>query len=590
MTRRNGRAVPWRAAFLPRILGAPTIALRPSGRHAGAGVPARWRCMALALAAAATTGCTTTTARSAGAAAATAHSETSPRGDRLRSGTVTILHTNDMHGHLQEFRVARGNASAQTGDSGRPYQEYERAGVVGGFPRLATAVQEIRRRRGPENVLLVDAGDTFGDQLLSNLEQGAPAMRLLEALGYQFMALGNHDFEYGAERTRQLQRLVGFPMRGANVVERATGEPFLGDPTTVIEAGGLRVGLLALAYHNTPETGNRQNTAELEFTSGIEAARRWVPALRARSDVVVVVSHQGTAVDSLLAERVPGIDLIVGGHSHDRIEPPRRVAGAWMVQALSDASALGEVTVTVRDGRVVRVDGRVHALFADRYAPDPRFAALLDSLRAPHRARLEEVIATAVADIGRRYKSESPADRLAGDMLREHASAEIALLPGLGFGTTLWRGPITREMLHALFPHPSAVVTVSMTGAQVLETLEQSATNLRPADAMDRVGGLLQTSGLRWTLDLRRPVGQRVSDVSVGGLPLDRARTYRVVTNAGMLQGTHRYAAVSRGRDIERDRRSVTDVLEDAFRRRGTVRAPAMGDVTLITADGERAR
>lgn len=542
----------------------------------------------LAAAVAAMTACTT----AGGSVEATPGADTgaSPRGTAGASGTVTIVHTNDIHGHLTEFRVTRGNATAQTGDPGRSYQEYARAGVIGGFPRLATAVQEIRRRRGPANVLLVDAGDTFGDQLLSNVEQGVPAMRLLEALGYQFMALGNHDFEYSAEQTRRLQELVSFPMRGANVLVKATGEPFLGDPVAVIEAGGVRVGLLALAYHNTDETGNKEDTAELEFTSGIEAARRWVPALRERSDVVVVVSHQGTAVDSLLAERVPGIDLIVGGHSHDEMEPPRRMGGAWVVQALSDGSALGEVTVTVRDGRVTQVEGTVHQLFADRYAPDPRFAAMLDSLRAPHRARLEEVIATAATDVGRRYKSESPADALAGEMLREYASAEVALLPGLGFGTTLRPGPITREMLYALFPHPSVVVTVTMTGDQVLETLEQSATNLHPADDMDRVGGLLQTSGLRWTLDLRKPVGQRVSDVSVGGRPLDRARDYRVVTNAGILHGTHRYTAVARGRDIQRDPRSVTEVLEDAFRRRGTVGAPATDDVTLVKTDGETAR
>lgn len=545
----------------------------------------------LALTFVALAGCATMATGSTSTGSADTASGTPPLGNRAApSGTFTILHTNDIHGRVQEFRVARGNATAQTGDPGRPYQEYDRDGVVGGFPRLATAVQEIRRRRGPSNVLLVDAGDTFGDQLLSNLEQGVPVMRLMDALGYQFMALGNHDFEYGTEQTRRLQQLVSFPMRGANVVVAATGEPFLGDPTTVIEVGGVRVGLLALAYHNTAETGNKQNTAELAFTSGIEAARRWVPALRERSDVVVVVSHQGTAVDRLLGERVPGIDLIVGGHSHDEIAPPSRVGGAWMVQALSDASALGEVTVTVRDGRVTGVEGEVHQLFADRFTPDPRFVAAVDSLRSPHRERLEEEIATAATDIGRRYKSESPADKLAGEILREYATADIAMLPGLGFGTTIRPGPITREMLYALFPHPSAVVTVAMTGAQVRATLEQSATNLRPVDDADRVGGLLQTSGIRWTLDLRKPVGARVSEVTVGGRPLDPARTYRVVTNGGILQGTHRYTAVAQGRDVRRDARSVTEVLEDALRRRGTVRAPTAGDITLIDANGARAR
>lgn len=517
-----------------------------------------------------------------------------PRGGRA-TGTFTILHTNDMHGHLSEFRVAPGNASAQTGDPGRRVQQYEREGIVGGFARLATAVRQVRAVRGSDNVLLVDAGDTFGDGLLANLQRGEPTLRMMDALGYQFMALGNHDFEYTAANTRRLQGLVRFPMRAANALIRdssaggagalaTAGEPFLGDPTRVITRGGVRVGLLALTYHNTDQTGNKDNTRELQFTSGIEAARRYVPLLRERADIVVIVSHQGTLVDSLLAERVPGIDIIVGGHSHDEIAPPRKVGGAWMVQALSDASALGELTLDVRRGRVTHVRGAIHVLYADCYAPDSQYMAMLDSLRRPYRSQLEEVIATAATDIGRTYKSESPIDKLAGVMLREFTGAEVSLLPGLGFGTTIRRGAVTREMVYALFPHPSKVVRVTLSGAQLLATLEQSATNLRPLNDMDRVGGLLQTSGVRWTLDLGKPPGSRVSAVTIAGVALDPARAYRVVTNGGILQGTHRYSVVALGTNIERMPQDVTEVLLDAFRRRGVVHAPARDDITLVPA------
>ena len=118
------------------------------------------------------------------------------------SGTFRILHTNDIHGDLREFHVDTGNATAQTGDPGRSPQQYPRAGIIGGFPRLAAAVNDIRQRRGAQNVMLVDAGDTFGDQLLSNLTRGAATLTMMDALGYDFMALGNHDYEYTADRTR----------------------------------------------------------------------------------------------------------------------------------------------------------------------------------------------------------------------------------------------------------------------------------------------------------------------------------------------------------------------------------------------------
>lgn len=498
------------------------------------------------------------------------------------SGTFRILHTNDIHGDLSEFRVDTGDATAQTGDPGRSLQEYPRAGVIGGFPRLAAAVNDIRHRRGARNVLLVDAGDTFGDQLLSNLTRGAATLTMMDALGYEFMALGNHDYEYTAERTRQLQGTVRFPMRGANAIVTATGQPFLGAPTAVVTVGGIRVGLLALTYHNTDQTGNRDNTRELQFRSGIAVARQYVPELRRRADIIVVVSHQGTVVDSLLGERVPGIDIIIGGHSHDRIQPPRHVGGAWMVQALSDASALGELSVVMQEGRVTQVEGTVHELYADRYQPDARFTQMLDSIRAPFRDTLDTVIATAADRIGRHYKSESPVDVLAAEILRRHGQADAAFLPGLGFGVTMQPGPITREMVLGMFPHPTSVVREQLTGAQILEVLEQSATNLRPADDMDRVGGLVQTAGIRWTVDLARPVGQRIRGVAIGGVPLEAARSYAVMTNGGLLQGTHRYATFARGTGIVRDARSFALILEEGLRGMGMVRAPALGAVTMV--------
>jgi len=498
------------------------------------------------------------------------------------SGSFTILHTNDMHGDIREFLVDTGDATAQTGDYGRSYQQYPRRGIIGGFARLAGAVNRIRAERGRGNVILVDAGDTFGDQLLANILRGEPVMKLMNSLGYTFMALGNHDYEYTAENTRRLQSLVKFPMRAANAIVQATGQPFLGDPTLVVTVGGVKVGLLALTYHNTDQTGNKANTTGIQFLSGIETAKRYVPELRKRADIVVVVSHQGTAVDSVLGVRVPGIDLIVGGHSHDRIQPPRRVGGAWMVQALSDASALGELRVMVRDGKVAHVDGVVHELYSDEYQPDAGFLAMVDSLRRPYRDTLETVVATATERIGRQYKSESPVDKLAAEILRQYGKADAAFLPGLGFGVTIQPGPITREMIAGLFPHPTPVVHEKLTGAQILQILEQSATNILPQDDLDRVGGLVQTAGMRWTVDYTKPIGQRIRDVLIQGQPISTSTRYIIMTNGGFLQGTHRQLAFAAGDDIERDEKPFALVLEEGLRAMGTVHAPPMGDITLI--------
>lgn len=499
---------------------------------------------------------------------------------------ITFLHSNDPHGRYVPILVAPGDATSQTGDPGRSPSSFDKTGEIGGISRLVTVAKRIRAERGADKVILVAGGDTFSDDLLGNITKGEAMIRLMNAAGYQFMALGNHDFDYGRKRTVELQALADFPMRGANVLDEE-GKPFLGDPAKIFEVAGIKIAVLGLGYHNTGETGNKKNFDGLRFVSGIDVARERVPELRKRADAVVIVSHQGSSVDRELARRVAGVDVIIGAHSHDLIAPPEKIGNTWIVQAMSDDAALGDLVLRF-DGkrRLKGVTGRVHMLWRDEIAPDPEIDAMIEQLRAPHRAQLEDKIATATDRVGRQYRSESPFDTLVGNILRDHTSADVALLPGVGYGVSLSPGVVTREMLYTLLPHPSKIVTMELTGAQLLETLEQSARNQKPKHPLDRVGGLIQTAGMRWTVDLTRPEGKRIRDVSIGSAPLERERSYKVVTHNGMSAGLHRYDTLKAGLNTVEREETVTDVVEQAFRKTGTLTAPAGGAVTLIKAAG----
>jgi 5'-nucleotidase / UDP-sugar diphosphatase len=496
---------------------------------------------------------------------------------------ITILHTNDIHGRYKPFRVIRGSATSQTGDPGQKLHEFTREGVVGGFSRLAAAVNRIRSEKGPENVLLVDGGDTFADDLLGNLTEGEAVIRLMNQVGYQFMALGNHDFDYGVERTEQLQLIANFPMRAANVILKERGEPFLGDPTWVVQVGSTRVGFLALGYPNTHLTSSHKNIEPLEFRDGIGAVQMYLPSLREQSDLVVILSHLGTALDRQLAETIQDTDIIIGGHSHDAIES-EKVGKVTIVQAVSDASTLGEVVVTLEDGRISEVQTKLHTLWQELYPEDEPTSRLVAELRAPYIDQLEEKIATASGPIGRNYRSESPFDKMVGQILCAHTGAEIAFLPGIGYGVTLLPGEFTREDLYTLLPHPATIVSLDLTGRQVVEILEQSATNQKPASPQKIVGGLVQTAGMRWTVDYRQPQGSRIQSVEIGGSPVDENRTYRVVTNSGMLNGLHRYHTFAQGKNIEKRDEKVVDVVEAALRALKTVHPPQTGEVQIIPA------
>ena len=494
--------------------------------------------------------------------------------------SLTILHTNDRHGRYRPISIVKGSATSQTGDPGRTWDEFEREGRAGGFPALATAVQRIRRERGQENVLLVDGGDTFSDDLLGNLTRGEAVIRLMNSLGYQLMALGNHDYDYGSERTRELDQIANFPMRAANLIEVKTGQPFLGDPTIVFEAAGIRVGFLTLTYHNTGQTGNSKNYAGLEFKDGIEAARRYLPDLRERADVVVVLSHLGSAMDRVLAREVPEMDIIIGAHSHDRIAN-ERIGAITLVQAVSDSAVLGEIVISLQGTQITSIESRLHTLWLEEFPEDQEIARQVEALRAPHQETLEEVIAIAAAPIGRNYRSESPFDKLVGEIMCAETGAEIAFMPGVGYGVTLLPGAITREALYTLIPHPAKLVTMRLTGEHILEILEQCATNQKPGDPRLIVGGLVQTAGLRWSVDFTQPSGNRVAAVFVRGEAIQTDKSYRIGTNAGMARGLHRYTAFTKGQDVVIHDLQVNELVERAFVKMGTVEPPKLGDITL---------
>lgn len=170
-------------------------------------------------------------------------------------------------------------------------------------------------------------------------------------------------------------------------------------------------------------------------------------------------------------------------------------------------------------------------------------------------------------------------------MLRQETGAEIALLPGVGYGLSIQAGAVTREELYTLLPHDSTVVTLSLTGAQIRDVLEQSARNLQPENPLEKVGGLVQTAGISWTADLTRPAGERVREVLVEGRLLHPQRRYRVATHSGMLAGIHRYDSLGQGEEIERSDEPLNALVERQMRERRRLEAPAPARITVIGGD-----
>jgi 5'-nucleotidase len=292
--------------------------------------------------------------------------------------TITLLHTNDIHGHLTPWRGWEGELTGKT---------------IGGLGRLAGAVAAVRQERGA-NLLLLDAGDLIGDTMIAGRTRGEALWRAVQILGYDVLAVGNHEPDFDWQTLREHGGGLP-PYVAANLVEREGGTP-VATPYVVKEVGGVKVGVLGLAYPNTPWTTPPKNVEGLEFRDPVSTVRHFLPMLRDDGvEVVVVLSHLGLGGDERLARAVAGIDVIVGGHSHNRMAKAERVGGTLIVQAGAHGSDLGRLDLTVEDGWITGHRRTLVLLDHEAIPTQEEAERLVEELLDPHRRALEEVVGEA---------------------------------------------------------------------------------------------------------------------------------------------------------------------------------------------------
>lgn len=493
---------------------------------------------------------------------------------------VVLLHTNDLHGTLAPWQGWEGELAGRR---------------LGGAAWIAGVVDSVRREEGRDKVLLLDAGDAVGDSMLADLTGGAAVLRTMQAIGYDVVGLGNHEPDFTIPTWLRHVADTGMAAVAANVRRRSDGA-LVAPPYVVVERGGVRVGVLGLAYPNTPLTTSRSNVADYVFEQDPAASvRNVLSRMRADgADLVIVLSHLGLGADRKLAGDVPEIDVIVGGHSHNRMERALSVGRTLIVQAGAHGSDVGRLDLWLAAGKPVRHRRTLITVDHQRVQPDAAVARLLDEIRAPFRERLAEIVGTAGAPLVRaqtlagqepRKRDEaSPVDALFADALRDATGSDVALLPGVGYGVAIPAGPITAEQLRNFVPHDAKVVTMTLSGRQIRQIVERSIENVHTENTREKVGGMIQVSGLRFRYDPRRPAGQRVVSIEHAGRPLAPARQYRVATNSLLAEGGHRYVTFLDGRD-RRERGKQFEVIREYLHARSPVLAPAPGGRIVKVAD-----
>ena len=489
-------------------------------------------------------------------------------------GNVSLLHFTDCHAQLLplNFREPGVNLGVAEGADRPPHlvgeallghygfkpgsreahafthldfvQAARKYGRMGGFAHLATLLKKLRAERKAS--LLLDGGDTWQGSATSLWTRGQDMIEAQKLLGVDIMT-GHWEFTYGAARVKEViaRDFAGrIEFLAQNVETNDFGDPVF-RPYTVRELGGARVAIIGQAFPYTPIAHPRRFVAEWRFGIQEERLQKRVDETRGKgAQVVVLLSHNGMDVDLKLASRVAGIDVILGGHTHDGVPVPVVVPNAKGKTLVTNAGSHGKflavLDVDVKSGRIADYRYRLLPVFANLLPADHEMARLIAVSRAPYVEKLAEKLAVSEALLYRRGNFNGTMDQLILDALMETKGAEIAFSPGFRWGTTLLPGEaITYEevMSQTAITYPHVVVT-EMTGETIKANMEDICDNLFNPDPYYRQGGdMMRIGGMGYSCNPRAKRGARIGDMRIGERPVDPVKNYKVASWASVAEG-----------------------------------------------------
>ena len=456
---------------------------------------------------------------------------------------LTILHTNDFHARFEPINRF---------DSGCKPEDNTEGKCFGGSARLVTGIEAARARAGNKPTLLVDGGDQFQGTLFYTYYKGKLAAEMMNKMGYDAMTVGNHEFDDGPEILREFIGSVNFPILMSNA--DVSQEPLLTDvmlKSTVIEKGGEKIGLIGLTPQDTDELASPG--PNVIFTDPSDAVQAEVDKLTGMGvNKIVVLSHSGYSTDQRVAANTTGVDVIVGGHSNTLLSNtaeravgpyPTVVNGVQIVQAYAYGKYLGELNVTFDDGgNVTEAAGDLVVMDASVAEDEATVARVGEAAQPLDEIRNRVVAEAAEAIVGERdvcRAMECPMGSLIADAMLERVKdqgIEIAIQNGGGIRASIDSGPVTMGEVLTVLPFQNTLSTFRVTGATVVEALENGVSEIE-----EGAGRFPQVAGLTYAFDSKAEPGSRISDVMVGGAPIDEGKLYGVVSNNFIRNGGDGY-------------------------------------------------
>ncbi len=502
--------------------------------------------------------------------------------DVPKYGNVTLMHFTDCHAQLLPIYFREPNVNLGVGPAkGQPphlvgekllqhfgikpntleahaftYLNYVEAaktyGKVGGFAHLRTLIKRLRADHGPNRTLLMDGGDTWQGSGTAYWTRGKDMVGATNLLGVDVMT-GHWEFTYlDKEVISNVKDFKGdFVCQNVFVSDDASFDYKFADfpgfdensqrafkPYTIKEMNGVRVAVVGQAFPYTPIANPSRFIPDWTFGIRDSEMQAVIDDLREteKPDVVVVISHNGMDVDLKMASIVSGIDVIFGGHTHDGVPAPSIVknkGGQTLVtNAGSNGKFLGVMQLDVRNGKVQGFDYKLLPVFSNLLEPDVEMTSYIEQVRKPYLGKLTEELAVAEGVLYRRGNFNGTFDQIICDALREVGGAQISLSPGFRWGTTVLPGDkITMDnvMDQTCITYPETYVR-EMSGQTIKDILEDVADNLFNTDPYYQQGGdMVRVGGLDYTIDPRKTMGTRITDMRMDdGEKIEADKIYTV--------------------------------------------------------------
>ncbi len=494
---------------------------------------------------------------------------------------LNILHINDLHSRIESVNKYDSTCGAEDEAEGKCF---------GGVARLKTLLDAKRAELAGQNVIVLDAGDQFQGSLMYTTYKGAAEAEFMEALGFDAMAVGNHEFDDGPQGLADFVDKVSFPVISGNLDLSASTllKGRVGNHV-VLEVGGEKIGIVSALATDTVDTSSPG--PNVVFQDEVDSLSADVAALEAEGVTkIIALTHVGLPKDLVIAEKVPGLDAVVGGHSHTKFsnteegaEPyPTMVGNVPVVQAYAYSKYLGHLVLTFDDaGNLTGASGDT-ILVDPSITPDPAIAARVAELAGPIEELKTRVVAQATAVIDGERGSCRAQECAMGDLVADAMldrvkgqGIEVAIQNGGGLRASIDAGDVTMGEVLSVLPFQNTLSTFHVTGAVIVEALENGVSQYE-----DGAGRFPQVAGMSYSFDVSQAPGSRISDVMVGGAPIEPDRLYGVVSNNYVRNGGDGYKMFRDAQNVYDFGPDLADVTAEYMAKIGPVEPKLDGRIT----------